>query len=198
MKLTSCLSIILGLLVLCSSSYGQNPTPSPTPAVKELKLTMPRLAEELERSEIEPRSKRFKLNLRFLRAKYSRPVHEIEKVPGEQYIWDYYPEASVLVVTYEFGDNYFSLKSEDERTAQVEKLFDALIKPSKLTRVSEREITIGSVSGREYQLSSTTRKIAARTFTRGRFWYVIMVFSKTEDATPLIPKLMNSFEFVDK
>ncbi|MGH9875751.1 MAG: hypothetical protein ACRD9S_25135, partial [Pyrinomonadaceae bacterium] len=96
------IATLFSTIFLCSTTFGQRPTltPSPKPDTEQpagvfrVTRTSP-LEQELVRSEIEPRSKRFEMNLRFLRAKYSKTARQ--NAVEHQYLWDYFPEAMVTV-----------------------------------------------------------------------------------------------------
>ena len=190
-------SCVLSLSSLGYITYSQIPNPSASPtkeAVPErglLKLTMPRLKDELVKAEIEPRSKQFQMNLRFMRAKYSRPGHE-----GQQYDWSYFPEAVIAVAFYQYSAGHFSSMSAEESRTQVWKIFESDLERVSARKVSEKDIKIGSVLGKEVEVSLQGKMMKVRTFAYRDVRYVLIAQPKTDDANALIQKLFDSFEFV--
>jgi hypothetical protein len=91
MKNLNLLSFALMLMVcLAAGVYSQTkPTASPSPTDDKnsglLKLSSPGLKDELGESEVEPRLKQFRINLRFLRAQWSH------KEGKYQYYWAIFP-----------------------------------------------------------------------------------------------------------
>ena len=202
MKFASFLTSVFVLFVFSSICFGQVPTPAATPAkengVKELKLSFPSISDELKRAEIEPRSKQFKINLRFLRAKFSQVTNSAEDAPGKQYGWNYFPEASVVIQYFELPTGYFTAATPEQKKLKAAKLTRQLIEDVELAKLSEKAIKIGSIPGTEFELASGTRKITARTFAKGDVWYVLMFIPKIDNTTQLSKKLFDSFEFVEK
>ena len=195
--------IFFGLLG--SAAYGQQPTPTPVPTPlyglgeenpKLLKLSRTTLKEELVTSEVEPRTKRFKMNVRFVRANYTHRELASGSVGQQQYDWYYFPEVSVSLAFYRYPFGSFSIKSPADALAKVAQLADADFERTKATKLSEKDITIGTVPGKEYEVSLNETKMKVRTFTDQDVRYVLIAQPKTKDAGPLIDKLFNSFEFV--
>jgi len=193
--LITSLLIFLGLAV--SIARGQTPSISPTPPddfkgpVKELKLSFPSIKDELKETEIEPRSKLFKMNLRFIRAQYSRPNQL-----GQQYDWYYFPEASITVQFFQYAEGKFSSLTPEEAKNEVAKLMEADIQRANGTTLANKDIKVGTVSGTEMEVTLQGKTLIVRTFTSRDVRYVLIAQGKTPEAAPLIKKALDSFQFV--
>lgn len=191
------------LLVFCffgTDAYAQQTTPSPTPKVDKerppIKLSFPKLKDELVQAEIEPRLKQFKMNIRFLRAEYSRRASATETVIVQQYMWTYFSEAVISLQIIQYPARYFSLMPAEESKMQIGKLMASDIERANGKTLSEKDINIGSVHGKEFDVSIQGKIVKARTFTYRDVRYVLFAQPKTDDAGPLIQKLFDSFEFI--
>ena len=85
------------------AAYGQQPPPSPMPNPDKgpplIKIGRSiSLREELDRSEVEPRSKRFQMNIRFVRATYLQKDLAGGALKHQQYDWTYFPEAAITIL----------------------------------------------------------------------------------------------------
>jgi hypothetical protein len=182
----------------CSTAFGQQPSPVPTPnsdkQLTVLRLTKGTLREELVRSEIEPRSKRFEMNLRFLRAKYSKTARQ--NAIEHQYLWDYFPEAVITVQFVEYPAGFFSKTSADERRKKADELLDSTLSKAAAVKGSGKDIEVGGLLVRQVEFTLNGQKHIARTFAGGDAWYVLYAQPRNDDAGPLIDKLFDSFKFV--
>jgi len=186
---------------LCSTTFGQRPTPTPSPKPDSesrgggLRLTrISPLEQELVRSEIEPRSKWFEMNLRFLRAKYSKTARQ--KTIEHQYLWDYFPEAVITVKFVEYPAGFFAQTSADERKKKADELFDLTLLKATAVKVSGKDIKVGDLLVKQVEFTLNGQKYIARTFADRDVWYVLYAQPRTGDAGPLIDKLFDSFKFV--
>lgn len=193
----------LGLiLALAVNVVSQTPNSTPLPPmkingkeVKELKLTMPSLADELGTSEVEPRHGQFRMNLRFLRARYSRPENAGNTF--DQYVWNYFPEATVIVKFAPTPMGAYSLTSAADRRARL--ATETRASMASLTHIkitAERDVSVGHELGKEYELTSSGSSLTMRVFVHNGIFYSIIVEAKKPEARPQIEKLLKSFEFV--
>ncbi|MEQ1607086.1 MAG: hypothetical protein ABL999_19650 [Pyrinomonadaceae bacterium] len=193
------LGLIFGL-VLNVASQVPNPTP-PSPVkidgreVKELRLTMPSLADEVRTSEVEPRQGQFRINLRFLRARYSRP--KIGNNTYDQYEWDYFSEANVVVKSVPTAINAYSMTSAADRRGQLAKeIAESVALQPNIKITAERDVAVGDELGKEYDLTINGKSVTQRVFVHNGIYYAIIVEAKKSDARPQIEKLLKSFEFL--
>lgn len=149
---------------LCSTTFGQRPAPAPSPKpdteprAGELRLTRTiSLEQEMVRGEIEPRSKRFEINLRFLRAKYSKMARQ--NAIEHQYLWDYFPEAVITVQFVEYPAGFFAQTSADERKKKADELFDSTLSKTAAVKVSEKDIKVGDLLVKQIEFTLNGRKL---------------------------------------
>lgn len=201
MKTTIGLSLVF-LVLLSLAAYGQEAAPKPPPiVVKDRPLTIigaeaSYLRDELERSEVEPRSNRFKMNIRFLRGKFSKKELAGGTVIQHQYDWKYYPEATITIAYFQYPAGTFSSMSPKDASTEISKLFDADLERIKAKKTSEKEVTVGPAIGKELDVLMGDKSMKVRTFTDKDVRYLLIAEPKTDDAGPLIERLFNSFEFV--
>jgi hypothetical protein len=154
------------------------------------------LKDELVTAEIEPRLKQFRINLRFLRGKYTRPT--FGELTGHQYRWDYFPEATVIIKFYETPPDFYPSGSAEGRKQQVVKEMEMTYARNNNFKVSaEKDINIGPERANDYEISFGGGKLRQRVFVHRGVWYSLLAEPKTPEADLLIDKLFNSFEFVD-
>ena len=186
---------------LCSSTFGQQPTQAPSPKpdtkLRAGEFTVTRsvpLEQELVRSEIEPRSKRFEMNLRFIRARYSKAAQE--NTIKHQYLWDYFPEAVITVQFVEYPAGFFAQMSADERKKKAAELLDVTLSKAAAVRQTEKDIKVGDLLVKQVEFTLNEKNYIARTFADRDVWYVLYAQPRTDNALPLINKLFDSFKFV--
>lgn len=189
---------LFAAVLLCSTAFGQQPTPTPKPdtepaGVFRVTRTVP-LEQELVRSEIEPRLKRFEMNLRFVRAKYSKTARQ--NAIEYRYLWDYFPEAVIRVQFVEYPAGFFAQTSPDERRKKADEFLDLTLLKAAAVTVSEKDIEVGGLLVRQVEFTLNGQKHIARTFADGDVWYVLYAQPRANDAVPLIDKLFDSFQFV--
>ncbi len=190
-------SLFAFTLLLGTPALAQKPEPTPnTKRLTRLGTLASSVEDELLTSEVEPRTKRFKMNIRFLRARYSHQDLAKGTIGQQNYEWFYFPEVSFSLSFYRYPFGTFSLKSTAEGKTQAAQLLDADFERIKVKKLSEKDISIGKVSGKEYEVLLDATKMRVRTFIDGDFRYVLIAQPKREGASPLIDKLFNSFEFV--
>lgn len=80
--------------------------------------------------------------------------------------------------------------------ALVTQLVEADIERTKAKKLSEKDISIGAVAGKEYEVSLNETRMKIRTFVDQDVRYLLIAQPKIADADPLIDKLFASFEFV--
>jgi len=189
------LTISVKLFVLASPlllvSVGWSQTPPSSSNI--LTLRVPTLEEELTKSDGEPRKGLFKMNLRFIRAKYSRPTPL-----AHQYLWQYFKEADVVVNFSETANGYFSPTSAEERKKKAVELLEATIREKQAEKLAEKDISIGSELGKEYKLLLNGKITFARTFAHRNIWYLLLAQPKIDKAEALIERMFSSFEFLEK
>jgi hypothetical protein len=188
-------------IFLCSTTFGQqpNPTSSPKsntePRTDEVRLTRTlRLEQELIRSEVEPRLERFQMNLRFLRAKYSRTPQE--NTTRHQYLWDYFPEAVITVLFVEYPAGFFPEASANVRKKKADELLDETLTKAKASSISGKDINIGDLAVKQVEFALNKQKYIARSFADKDVWYLLFAQPRTGDASSLIEKLFDSFKLV--
>lgn len=189
------------MVFLCLTAFGQQPTPIPTPKpgleppadVFTVKRTV-LLEQELVRSEIEPRSKRFEMNLRFVRAKYSKTP--LQNGIEHRYLWDYFPEAVITVQFVEYPVGFFSQTSANERKKKADELLDLTLSKAAAVKVSGKDMKVGDLLVRQVEFSMNGQKHVARVFADGNVWYALYAQPRNDEAGSLIEKLFNSFQFV--
>lgn len=192
---------LFATVLLCPNAFGQQPTlpPSPKPdtepraGVLTVTRTVP-LEQELVRSEIEPRSKWFEINLRFLRAKYSKTAQQ--NTIEHQYLWDYFPEAVITVRFVEYPVGFFSQTPADERKRKADELLDLTLSKATAVKISGKDIEVGDLLVRQVEFTLNGQKHIARAFADGNVWYALYAQLRNDDAGPLIGKLFDSFKFV--
>lgn len=186
---------------LCSTSFGQSPTPAPSPkpdteppaGVLRVTRTNP-LEQELVRSEIEPRLKWFEMNLRFLRAKYSKTARQ--NTIEHQYLWDYFPEAVITVQFVEYPAGFFPQTSADERKKKAGELLDLTLSKVTAVKISGKDIEVGDLLLKQVEFTLNGQKHVARTFADGDVWFVLYAQPRNDGTGALIEKLFDSFKFV--
>ena len=199
---TPVLLFVLCVCLFSSAAFGQEAAPKPPPkVVRDQTVTVSGtsatyLRDELGRSEVEPRSKQFKMNIRFVRGRFSKKELAGGTVIQQQYDWEYYPEAAVTILFFQYPAGTFSSMSPKDASIEISKLFDADIERIKARKTSEKEIKIGPALGKEFDVLLKGNLMRVRTFTNKDVRYVLIAQPKTDDAGPLIERLFNSFEFV--
>lgn len=160
-----------------------------------IRLTMPNLADEVGTSEVEPRQGQFRINLRFLRARYSRP--KIGNNTYDQYEWSYFSEANVVVQSVPTAINAYSMTSAADRRRQLAKeISESVALQPEIKVTAERDVAVGEELGKEYDLTINGKSVTQRVFVHNGIYYAIIVEAKKSDARPQIEKLLKSFEFV--
>jgi len=177
------------LLGFVSAACGQSPQSTPKIAA----LNKPTLEEEVKTKEREPRKGLFEMNIRFERAKYSQSTPL-----ANQYLWEYFKEADVVVNFSETAGLFFSSTSAEERKRKSIELVEATITERKSEKISEKDITVGSELGKQYTLILNGKTTFLRTFADKDTWYLILVQPKVSDTEQLIERLFDSFAFVEK
>ncbi len=210
MRNTSIL-FVLALSLFTTNILAQQPPPPPKAKPKpmviigsddaesrpgEMRLVRPSLKDELNESELEPRMKKFRMNIRFLRAEFTRRELARGTVIHQQYDWTYFPEAAITILFYQYPFGRFSLKTPADARTEVSNLIDTDLERVGAKKLSERDLKIGNVLGRELEVSLNDKVMKVRTFTHQDIRYVLIAQPKTDDAGPLVKKLFDSFEFV--
>ncbi|HMU34626.1 MAG TPA: hypothetical protein PKC89_12260 [Pyrinomonadaceae bacterium] len=180
------LFIILGLFLMVYGVLGQEPSaPSNT-----ARLSVPTLAEEVKKAELEPRVGLFLMNIRFMRARFSQPTPL-----AYQYSWDYFKEAKVLVNFSLAEDGFFSKTSAVDRKQKAIELVEPSIRDQNAKVTSATDITVSGELGKQFNLDINGRTVILRTFADKSTWYLLIVELKDGDEMQLAEMLLNSFEF---
>ena len=189
------LAPIFLLIFACSAASAQTAA-TPTPKSREPALLVfpdPVLKDALAgTAQVEPVLKKFRFNADFSIGSYARPV--FAGIAGHQYVWQF-AEASVVLKFYETPDGTYSASSAEERKQKVDKESEASFARSNLTIVSAKDISIGPELVKDYEVSTKGVKVRVRTFVHNRVWYTIAIQPMTDDAGPLVQKLLDSFAF---
>lgn len=187
------------LTVLTGFGVGQTPTVSPPPKTQTGRdtITVTRQAsldDELVRSEVEPRLKRFQMNIRFLRGKYSKPATGNGKIT-HVYIWDYFTEAIVALQYIEPAAGKVFNGSEDPEQL-ITKALQSAMQAADAEKLSEKGVKIGDLSGKQIEVRASGKKLIARAFVRGNDVFLLLAQLRTDNAAAKVEKLFDSFSFV--
>jgi hypothetical protein len=187
------------LAFLSMSALGQTPAVSPAPNTepKPGVLTVSRkvsLNDELVRPEVEPRLKRYQMNIRFLRGKYSKPAAGDDKIT-HVYMWDYFTEAVVALQYIEPAAGKVIIGSQDPEQL-ITKALQSAMRAADAEKLSEKAVKIGGVSGKQIEVRAGGKKLVARAFARGNEVFLLIAQLRTDDAAPKVEKLFDSFSFV--
>lgn len=181
------------IVVATLQTTAQKPTPTPdVTRLGELKLTSS-LKDELSRSEIEPRSKRFKMSAHFLRAQYNRQV--AANPVGHQYIWGTYTEGFLMLQFFEYPAGTLP-KSPDALKQNAIKRYNVGMGKASSKTLSEKDVKIGDALGKQFEIIVQGRKAIVRTFAYDDVWYALTAIPVPYDAGPTIEKFFDSFQFV--
>jgi hypothetical protein len=189
---------LLSLGLFGSTAFGQQPTPSPYPRDAPLTGLGPissSLKDDLVRAEIEPRVKQFKMNIRFLRAKYSVP--KFGELSGHEYLWDYFTEAAIEVKFYKAPPGHYPTGSARDRKRKIVNEMEMLLAKKKLKVIAQKDVTVGPEFTRDYEYTVEGGELRQRMFVHNGVWYSLTAQPKTPDANELITKLFDSFTFLD-
>jgi len=202
MSIRNLLAMVLSpSFLLCSTIWGQSTTPSPrsdrgpNAEVFTVSRSVP-LEQELVRSEIEPFLKKFEMNLRFLRAKYS--TASAEHTIKHLYVWDYFPEVVITVLFVEYPGGFLPQASADDRKKKADELLETTLSRAKADNISRKDIKVGAIVGKQVEFTVKGEKHIARAFADCSAWYFLFAQPRTKNAGPLIDRVFESFKFVRK
>lgn len=187
--------VLIAVVIFFSLTVvAQKPSSSPVP--KEVRLSIPALKDELSTSEVEPRLGKFRMNARFIRARFSTPTGP-DGASVRMYVWDYYPEATVLLKFFQVPAGTFP-KTEPELQRVMNNLLDGSVKTDLKSAelLSAKDIKVDGEIGREARVIYKGRPTTVRGWSRDDIWYLMLAISKKDDAQPVIEKLFSSFQFV--
>lgn len=184
---------VTSILALCSAVAAQG-SPSGSRPVKPAAGQTSSLKDDSTRPEVEPALGRFRLNIKFARARASQPTG-----PEGSKVWAYrweYPEATLLLKFFKVASGTFP-NDQAERLAVATKLLDGTIRDDiKGEKVSEKDIRIGSDTGREARLLIKGNPAVTRSLIRDDIWYLTLAIPKKAGNDGLIDRVLASFEFV--
>ena len=152
------------------------------------------VTEQLDVPVVEPLSKRFRMNIPFGIAAYKEASPENALV--HQYIWDTFREGFIMLQYSEYPAGTIPTSADVRRQWIVDHAVASFEKRGVQT-VSEKDVKIGTVSGKEYEGIFRGHKATIRVFANGDVYYVLTALPVPENAGPIIEKLFDSFEFIE-
>jgi hypothetical protein len=197
------LSLLLVLPLMSAMSFGQKTKPSPTPERRVILgsgdaptpvRSRTNLQDEKFTADLEPRSKRFMMNINWLRGVYTNPLGN---AAGHQYVWDIFTEGFLML---QFFDLPGTIPTEAEARKQfaIDKVKGYLTKTNwKLTKESSVRVS-NLVDGEQFEGIIDEHKVIVRTFAYEDELYVMTAVLVPENAGPSVKKFFDSFQFVTR
>ena len=146
-----------------------------------------------EKGEVEPRTKLFRMDIPFLKAKYLPPT---TATPYQfQYQWNFDDGIVVLSINRPVGGTFSSLSL----TARKEWLTSFLQKSSASAgaqKLSDRDISIKSIVGREIKVKRTDDIVIARTYIVGDMYVSVSAAIAGSSTEPDVMRLFDSLIFL--
>jgi hypothetical protein len=160
----------------------------------ELRLNrLGKLADLVTKGELEPRTKRFRMNIPFLKSRYSPPTPV--KPNLLQYQWDFVDAVVVLsVVTVQPGN--FTNMSVASRKQTLEDFLVRSMTEVGGQKISESDVSADSVVGKEFKVRRVKDTVIARAFIAGDMYISVSAAVESADAEVQVKKLFDSLEFL--
>jgi hypothetical protein len=197
MKRLSSFLILLTFFSIGVHAQKQPPTPTPSgekPPVAIKLSSRTNLQDEKFASDLEPRSKRFMMNINWLRGVYTNPLGN---AAGHQYVWDIFTEGFLML---QFFDLPGTIPTEAEARKQfaIDKVKGYLTKANwKLTKESSVRVS-NLVDGEQFEGIIDEHKVIVRTFAYEDELYIMTAVLVPDDAGPSVKKFFDSFQFVTR
>jgi len=186
------LSLLLTAFSVCASAQASAWAAGPSTETKPRSS----LDVELGVPVVEPISKRFRMNIPFDKAVYSK-VSSANATAGHQYIWDNFSEGFIMLQYFEYPAGTIPRTPDGKKQWARERTLSRFVK-SGVQTLDEKDITISNIPGMEYAAVFKGRLATIRVFANDDVYYALTFLAVPEDAGPTVGKLFDSFEFIKR
>jgi hypothetical protein len=147
----------------------------------------------LEKGELEPRMKRFRMDIPFLRSKYSQPTPNNPSL--FQYQWDFDDGIIVMSVNTLPKGTYSNLPPAARKQALSNFLQNSLTSVGG-QKISEKDVSTKFAVGLEIKVKRAEDIVIARTFILGDLYVSVSAAVAGSSTEPDVMKLFDSLEFL--
>jgi len=163
------------------------------PGVLRLNNRLGLIRNIVEKGELEPRSKRFRMDIPFLKSKYSPPGPQNPTL--FQYQWNFDDGIIVMSVNVLPPGSYPNLSVAARKKALSDFLQKSLTSVG-AQKISERDISTNSAITLEIKIKRTEDYVIARTFIVGDMYVSVSAAIAGSTTEPDVMKLFDSLEFL--
>lgn len=151
------------------------------------------IREIVEKSEIEPRTKRFRMDISFLKSKYSPPTPANPNLV--QYQWNFDDGIIVMSVNM-LPQGTYSRLTLAARKQWLSNFLQNSLTSVGAQKISEKDISTALAVGREIKVKRTDDIVIARTFIVGDMYVSVSAAIAGSSTEPDVMKLFDSIEFL--
>lgn len=164
-----------------------------TPGEVTLSSRLGLIREIVDKGELEPRTKRFRMDISFLKSKYSPPTPQN---PGlSQYQWNFDDGVIVMSINTLPKGAFSSLTIAARKKALADFLQKSLTSVG-AQKISEKDISTRSAIGREIKMKRTEDIVISRTFIVGDMYVSVSAAIAGSTTEPDVMKLFDSLDFI--
>jgi hypothetical protein len=169
------------------------PNAEPGPRLMRLNRSLGKLNEIASSGELEPRTKRFRMDIPFLKSRYSPPTAANPNVL--QYQWDF-EDAVVVVSVVQRQSGTFSNMSVAARKQSLADFLEKSMTSIGVQKLSEKDVSADFVVGKEVRIRRDRGIVTARSYIVGDMYVSISVATESAEAEAQVSKLFDSIKFL--
>jgi len=147
----------------------------------------------VEKGELEPRMKRFRMDIPFLKSKYSPPTPANPRL--FQYQWNF-DDGIIVMSVNNLPPGTFSSLSLAARKQWLSDFLQKSLSSIGAEKISERDLSTSAGVGREIKIKRTEDIVIARTFVVGDMYVSVSAAIAGNSTEPDVVKLFDSIEFL--
>jgi hypothetical protein len=193
LKRTILMTLLMAALSVWASGQSIS-TPTTNSADAAAARARTPLVDQLGTPVVEPVSQRFRMDIPFALAT-RKEVEPVVGAKGQQYIWDNFTEGFVMLQYTIYPAGTIPASAEARRQWAVERALNSFEKGGVQT-VSEKDVQMGNILGRQYEATFHGRKTTIRVFADGDVYYTLSALPVTDHAGLAIERLFDSFQLV--
>ena len=178
---------------LTESSASRDLGSETRPGERRLNSRLGLIRDIAEKGELEPRTKRFRMDIPFLKSKYSPPTPANPSL--SQYQWNFDDGIIVMSVNMLPQGTYSSLTVAARKQGLADFLHRSLTSVG-AEKISEKDISTKLFVGREIKVKRTEDIVIARTFVIGDTYVSVSAAIAGSSTEPDVMKLFDSIEFL--
>jgi hypothetical protein len=163
------------------------------PGEVRLNSSLGKLNEIATKGELEPRTKRFRMDIPFLKAQYSPPTSER---PGAlQYLWNFDDAVVVISVVISQPGTFTNMSAAGRKQTLADFLTNSMTSIG-AQKISEKDVSTSWATGFEVKVKRVQDTVTARSFIVGDMYISVSVATVSADMDAPVKKLFDSLEFL--